>query len=172
MGIFDGIEEAPVGQDANYQREGNYVERVDNVKVGQTRKKVDFFAIEKTCVAIDDAPDYPQGHKVGEQYCDMIMANQDGYLSRIKGFCVSVLDMDGDDINGEFLNELCGEGQPLAGTCIRSKSRPQKSKSTDTVYAKTTYQGQLDAEEFDALDDKAKSYFDFEGSYQPVTFSS
>lgn len=115
--IFKGLKDAKPSVDGNYERIGKYLERIDRIKVDNSRKGDAFVAVEKTVVRVlDDAQG--QGHKVGEQVTHMMMPKHDSFLGNIKGMLASLLEMKPEEIGEEAAEMVCDEKQPLAGMLI------------------------------------------------------
>jgi hypothetical protein len=70
-GFFSGMEHAKASEGGNYEREGHYIERINRIKIGRSRKDKDFVAFEKTVIHVfDDGGG--RGHKEGEDVTHMV----------------------------------------------------------------------------------------------------
>lgn len=70
-GFFSGMENAKASEGGNYEREGHYIERINRIKIGRSRKDKDFVAFEKTVIHVfDDGGG--RGHKEGEDVTHMV----------------------------------------------------------------------------------------------------
>lgn len=137
-GIFKGLGAAKARLDANYERAGHYYMRIDKCKTGETRKKEEFFAIEKTVVhVLDDAEG--KGHRVGEGATHMMMAKHDSFLGNVKSALAGILGMNPADVDEETAMQVCDEDQPLAMTVVECKNRNIVLKKSGGDFTSITY---------------------------------
>jgi len=145
MGIFDGIAEAKAGGEyGDYERGGHYLQRIDALKTGKSRKGAGFFVVEKTIIHVFDDDD-GKGHRIGEEVSHMIMVG-DYFLRDIKRLVVTILECDDDEISPAQMEALCAGDQPLAGMIVECKNRMVKTKA-DKDFTKIKYVGSWTPEE-------------------------
>ncbi|MCP4897865.1 MAG: hypothetical protein GY906_12910 [bacterium] len=126
--LFSGIKDAKARLDANYERPGHYVLRIDALKIGRTRKGDDFMAVEKTVLHVLD-DDEGKGHKVTENVTHMMMAKHDSFLGNVKAMFAKLLDCATDDVDSDACMAVCGDDQPMSGMIIECKNRNITTKA-------------------------------------------
>jgi len=93
MGLFKNLSQAKVSRDYIFlnQCAGNYLTRIDAVKVGKqwpdgrdtrTRKREEFIAIEETIIAILSSNEAPPLHAVGDEVSHFIMVTGSEYADK------------------------------------------------------------------------------------------
>lgn len=140
MSLFDGIENAKIRQPRLYFRPGRYVARIDQMKTGATRKKINFFCVNMTvCVVLDvsAAVQNVQGpHRVGDKPSWMVLQSWDSFLSTVKGAICMCAGGSEADITNEVVQLAVGPGQPFAGEFMELDIRNQvndKNQKTFTI---------------------------------------
>jgi hypothetical protein len=124
VGLFRGVEEAKFNEGGIWFLDGNYLVKVDVVKVGETRKKVDFFVVEHTICWSDN----PQ-RKKGTQCSWMATADKDAFLGNVKHFCSVASETPMDEVTEEGIEMIVSEENPLAGTILRVQATTIKTKA-------------------------------------------
>lgn len=149
MGIFDGMGEAASSRDSNYFIPSHVLGRINKVKSGTTRKEEGFFAVEVTVVHDCQPEKYERskyGHAVGEEVTWMAMAKHDSFLSNVKQFISSTVDMPDDKIGKEEVTIICGDDQPLAGQVVEIACRNIVTRSGKD-FTKVSFKGAVSLEE-------------------------
>jgi hypothetical protein len=155
MSIFDGVDTAALRLSSNYIEEGHFILRIDAVKVGVSRKKADFVAIESTVLSNFDEGD-EANHAVGDNVTHMLMVQQDMFLSSFKTFICKSMGVEPDEVSAEACEQACnmdpekGTVQPMAGIFVEvvCKDITTKKGSPFTV---VNYKGPVDAKRVAAL---------------------
>lgn len=132
--MFTGIQQAKAKMDANYERAGRYLERIDRVRVDISRKQETYLAIEKTVICIIDGDD-AKGHKKGEQITHMLMQKHDMFLPNMKAFIAAACSMNSEEITEENAKEVCGPIQPLTGTVVECHNRMVQTRANQPFTA-------------------------------------
>ena len=143
--MFSGIQAARAKMDANYERAGHYLERIDRVRVDISRKQETYIAIEKTIIFIIDGDD-GKGHKPGEQITHMLMQKHDMFLPNVKAFIAAAVTMDAEQITPQEAMDVCGASQPLTGTVVECRNRMIQTKAGQPFTA-ITYMREVPASE-------------------------
>jgi hypothetical protein len=127
MSLFDGVEKAEIRKSREYMRPGRYVMRINEMKTGKTRKKLDFFVVNCTVVAVLD-PSAAAGHirgpfKIGDTPGWMIMAHWDSFLSTVKGLIFVLaqageMAQDESEVTREVIDLAVSDSQPFRGMFI------------------------------------------------------
>lgn len=143
--MFSGIQQARAKMDANYERTGHYLERIDRVRVDISRKQETFIAIEKTIVFVMDDDD-GKGHKKGEQITHMLMQKHDMFLPNVKAFIAASLSMEANQITEAEGMAVCGVDQPLTGTVLECQNKMIQTKAGHPFTA-ITYRRDVPASE-------------------------
>ena len=150
--MFSGVSQARPNVDANYVRPGRYWLRIDNCKVGTSRKHVPFCANEMTVVHVFDNSN-GTGHRVGEQVTDMMMRDNDYFLSDIQGFVGHVLDVEPAAVTEQDCGAIYGPEQPLRGLCVELNAREIQTRNINQqtgqpgVFTKISYVREVPATE-------------------------
>lgn len=122
--IFANITSAKMRLDANYEKEGHYLERIDKIKLDKNRKGEAFLAVEKTVVKIIAPPPAgKEGHKVGEAICHMLMVRHDSFLGNVKSMIAAIMELKPEDIKPEDAVAICAADQPLTGMVVECQNR-------------------------------------------------
>lgn len=129
--MFDGIEDAKVGQGGVYFLPGRYKVEVDKVFTMQSRKREDLFIAETTILESDNAE-----RKPGTKCSWIVNFKHDAALGNIKGFIAACNGIDPADeaaVNAEVTEDVCEfavdeKENPLAGskldlTAVQKKTR-------------------------------------------------
>lgn len=139
MGIFKGINRVKPRVDANYIGPGKYLLRIDKVKVEQTRKREDFFAVEMTVLHVLDDLEGQAAHRVGDGVTWLIKNagdSADYFLPEISAFVKAVVGEDlasMDDEEAEScVDQMVADDQPLAGMLIEVHARHVATQSGGT----------------------------------------
>lgn len=132
--MFSGIQQAKAKMDANYERQGRYLERIDKVRVDISRKQETFMAIEKTVIYIIDGDD-EKGHKKGESITHMLMQKHDMFLPNVKAFIAAAVSMEAELITEAEAMQVCGVEQPLTGTVVECHNRMVQTRSNQPFTA-------------------------------------
>jgi hypothetical protein len=130
MSLFDGIEDAQVGQGGVYFLPGKYLVKVLKCITLKSRKREDLFIVE--CEILEsDCPDRKPGSKASW----IVNFKQDAALGNIKGFIAAANGIDpGDEssVKEQVTMDICeyvvSDENPLAGTpvglvCVNKKTR-------------------------------------------------
>lgn len=123
---FAGFGDARSGRASNYISPGHYLLRVDKCKVGESRKKQGFIAVEFTVVHVYAAD---SKHKVGEEVTWMLMTHHDSWQGDFKGFLSAITNTPEHMIEDSDGLEVVGEGQPLSGRVIEANVWTKQTKS-------------------------------------------
>ena len=126
--LFAGIADAKARLDANYERPGHYVERIDAIKRGQSRKGDAFLVVEKTVLHVFD-DDEGRGHKAGESVSHMMMSKHDSFLGNVKAMVAKLLDCATESVDSNACLMICDDSQPLGGMLIECKNRNIQTKA-------------------------------------------
>lgn len=120
MSLFDGIEDAQVGQGGVYFLPGKYLVKVLKCITLKSRKREDLFIVE--CEVVES--DVPE-RKPGSKASWIVNFKQDAALGNIKGFIAAANGIDpGDEsaVNEQVNLEICeyvvSDENPLAGTLV------------------------------------------------------
>lgn len=144
-GIFGGMQDAKSRIDGNYVIPSHFLGRINKCKQGKNRKDEGFFVIEMT-VLHDCEPDKfdrgKWGHSVGEEVSHMMMSKHDSFLSNVKGFISSTLDMTDDKIGEDEALMVCADDQPLAGTIVEVASRNTVTRAGND-FTVVNYKGEV-----------------------------
>lgn len=162
--IFKGIKDAKAKVDAVYDGPGHYLERIEKVKLDESRKGVTFFAVEKTVIHVfDNADNNSLAHRVGDSPTFMIMQTSDYFQSEVKAFIKSVLEEDLDtkpeDEILEMIQAIVDDSQPLAGTVVEMRNRLITTQK-ENVITRSNFVREVPASELlEVLTDDEKSRF-------------
>lgn len=132
--MFGGIQAAKASMDSNYEKAGQYLERIDAVRVDISRKQESFVAIEKTVIYVIDNAD-GRGHRVGEQVTHMLMQKHDPFLPNMKAFIAAACSMASEQITEANAMEVCGPSQPLTGTVVEVSNRQIQTRNNQPFTA-------------------------------------
>jgi hypothetical protein len=120
MSLFDGIEDAQVGQGGVYFLPGIYKVRILKCITLKSRKREDLFIVE--CEVIES--DVPE-RKPGSKASWIVNFKQDAALGNIKGFIAAATGIDPGDtarVNEEVTLDVCeyavSDENPLAGSVL------------------------------------------------------
>ena len=156
MGLFKGLSQVKVNRDYAYEKQGNYLTRIDRIKVGKlhangvdtrTRKREEFIAIDQTVIAVLPSSEPGPYHTVGEEITHFIMVTGSEYadkewakfLSGLLGVDVSKLDdpdvlavAGGKDFDDFLSNDdpKSGPVQPVRGTVIEKRNQLVATKES------------------------------------------
>ncbi len=72
MGLFKNLSQTKILGDAVYPKYGLYWVRIDKVKAGETRLRVQNLIINYTVIAVLPSSEPPPNHVVGEEACHYI----------------------------------------------------------------------------------------------------
>lgn len=119
MGLFSGIENAKATEGGNYLKPGVYDVEVVRLAVGQTRKKVDFFAADLRVIGTNN-PD----HRPGDVVNWFVGLDKDAALGNIKAFAAACLSSEGpidqSTITEAVMDGLVEKGgEAVAGTRLK-----------------------------------------------------
>lgn len=163
MGMFDGIKDAKSSLDANYDRDGDYVSRIDRVKAGKTRSGDEFVAIEKTVIHVFDDGE-GRGHRVGEEATHMMMTRHDSFQGNFKAFVSNSMGCGQDEVDTAACEEIISDANPMGGLIVRHVNKTiQTRKGTD--FTRVSYKGEIAPNELvELLDEDAQTRFFPDGS--------
>jgi len=120
MGLFDGIENAKVGQGGVYFLPGKYQVELDKVFAMQSRKREDLFIAECMILESDNSE-----RKPGTKASWIVNFKHDAALGNIKGFLAACNGIDPADqvkVDEEITSDVCeyavDDENPLAGTRV------------------------------------------------------
>lgn len=143
MGMFDGIKDAKASMDANYDRDGDYISRIDRVKGGKSRSGDEFVAVEKTIIFVYDDGE-GRGHKVGENVTHMMMKKHDSFLGNMKAFVAKCMGCDEEEVDGAACEEIISEDNPMGGMVVHQVNKTiQTRKGND--FTRVSYKGEVEA---------------------------
>lgn len=111
---------------------GNYRCKIDTVKFDESRKKVEFFAVGFTVVALHD----PESKmKVNDSADWSAMSDWDGYEGLVKDFIAKAFDTSEQEINDmsdeefdDMMNKITGTDQIACGRLIDIECVPYENK--------------------------------------------
>jgi len=122
MGLFGGIEKTSGNVGGNYIRTGTHTLEVLRIKIGKTRKGVDFMAVDFNVCETSN----PE-HVVGSTVNWFNGADKDGFLSNAKSLAVALLGsaageaVDENTVTEETMEALCAEdGEDVKGVKIKA----------------------------------------------------
>lgn len=122
MGLFGGIDKAQGNVGGNYIRTGTHLLEVVRIKLGKTRKGVDFMAVDFTVVETSN----PE-HVVGSTVNWFNGSDKDGFLSNAKSLAVALLGsaageaVDENTVTEETMEALCADdGEDVKGVKIKA----------------------------------------------------
>lgn len=130
MSLFDGIEDAQVGQGGVYFLPGKYLVKVLKCITLKSRKREDLFIVE--CEILES--DVPE-RKPGTKASWIVNFKQDAALGNIKGFIAAANGIDpgnesavNEQVNMDICEYVVSDENPLAGTpvglvCVNKKTR-------------------------------------------------
>lgn len=142
MGLFSGMEGAKARVDANYERDGDYIERIDAVKTGKARTGDEFLVVEKTVLHVIDNAD-GKGHKVGEKISHMMMKKHDSFLGNVKAFIANTLGVNEVEVTEAKCEQVIAE-KLLDGMFIRCQNRTVMTRK-NTPFTAINYRGEVSA---------------------------
>lgn len=145
MSIFDGIEKAKMSMDANYSREGTYISLIRACKEGKNRRNRPFVAVEKTAILVEDDGD-GKGHKQGEEFCHMMMADNDSFAGNFKRMVFGIFECDEKEITKEYSELLTGEKNLMGGMFVRH-TNTKRIADSGNPYIVVSYKGEVTATE-------------------------
>lgn len=143
MGRFGGVGDAKYNEGGVYFQPGRYLVRVDVVKTGESRKKVEFFVVECT-ILYSENPELKKGGSVSW----MVMSDWDTYLGNIKHFVSVAQEVEMDEVDEEGVEMCVSDENPLAGTFLVAVAANVKTKK-DADFTKVKWM-QPEAEDFAA----------------------
>lgn len=159
MGLFANIKNQRGTQGGVYFTPGLYVAKINRVKLGETRKKEDFFVVE--CEIVESDSDE---RKPGSTVSWMVMFKHDAALGNIADFIRAGLwayavqneqepaaeDFNDIEIDEESADEVTSEDNPFAGLLMKVEATNIKTRAgKDFTVVKWT---PPTAEELAALD--------------------
>ena len=136
MGLFGGIEKAQTSVGGNYLRPGTHLLELTRIKVGKTRKGVDFLAVDFVVLESSN-PEHPVGSTVNW----FNGADKDGFLSNAKSLAVALLgsaageEVDEKTVTEETMESLCtDDGEEVKGVRVKADAfhTPTKKGGTYT----------------------------------------
>lgn len=108
MGLFSGIQDAKATQGGNYLKPGMYAVQIDRVTVGQTRKGVDFFAVDLKILGTNS-----DAHSLGSIANWFVGFDKEPALANCKAFAKAVLSNalpEGEEFDESTITEEVMEG--------------------------------------------------------------
>lgn len=153
-GIFGGLKDTKLTQDAVYIRPGQYLCRIDKCKIFENRKGMTRAAVEMTVIALLD-PD--STHKVGEEITQLMRRESDYFLPDVLGFLTGVLGVDQESIGEEELEQLAAQvfsdENPLGNTICELHARNVVTNEGKD-FTKIIYKGEVEpAKALEILDE-------------------
>jgi hypothetical protein len=149
MGLFGKIKEAKPSMDANYDRDGSYISKIIQVKVGESRKKETFVAIEKMVIKVYDDGE-GKGHKAGELATHMMMTKHDSFEGNFKSFVMNTTGCAKSEIDENACEKIVSERQPMAGMIIRHINKTIQTRAGHD-FTVVSYKGEVLASEVPEL---------------------
>ena len=158
---YAGVTSAKVSRDGNYITPATYIALIERVEEGTSQNAQDFVAINLTILAVDGSGrsemDERGGpaNRVGESVSDWNGAGV-VFAGNMMAFAMAATGMSQEEIqeaeeyDGQFIEEMVGEDQPLAGRVVElrvgvRKTKDAKTKDLDTLsmgkglFTKCTY---------------------------------
>ena len=131
MSLFEGIEEAQVGQGGVYFLPGKYVAKILKCITLKSRKREDLFIVE--CEVVES--DVPE-RKPGTRASWIVNFKQDAALGNIKGFIAAANginpgteDLVREEVDSEVCEYSVSPENPLAGILIRLVAVNKKTRA-------------------------------------------
>ena len=157
-GFFRNIGNVKAQQSTRYEEAGHYIMRVECIKQGESRKGVDFIAIEKTVLQVIDNEvinpitlEKSVGHRKGEEVTHMIMMDKDAAMPEFKSTLIALSGDDEEAITEEVCDMVVSDEQPLAGLVVEMVNTLVKTKSGG-LFTKKNYKRVLTPQEVEELD--------------------
>lgn len=136
MGMFAGMNSASSTQGGNYIRPGNYLYKINRVKVQESQVgSKSFFVAELEVLAADKTDDDVKPNGVGEnvsmivevpgKYPELSFGNIKAFLKAAYGTIAEASGEDGptdEDIDEEMTEAATSEDNPLAGVFVYAKA--------------------------------------------------
>lgn len=168
QGLFKGLKDAKARVDSNWDREGRYLMRIDNVKIDSNRKKQTAVFVEKTVVhVIDDADG--EGHKVGESTTHSMWTHHESFLGNVKAFLAGALGVPPEQITEEQVYEVVDDEQPFAGTVVECHNRKILTREKKQPFTVVNYKREVPAQELiDTLSDEVKETYFPDGALETM----
>jgi hypothetical protein len=138
MGMFTGVKEAKYSEGGAFFDDGDFLVRIDKVKVGKNRKKKGFFVVETTILEADPTSTYKKG-----DFCSwMVMEEWETFLGNVKHFCAIATEIEMSEVDEAGIELVVSEENPVGGTLLRNHSqilkREGKSDFTKVVWKPAT----------------------------------
>jgi len=154
-----GLKDAKASLDSNWEKAGHYLQRIDFVKMDDTRKSGVGLFVEKTIIHVFDDDD-GDGHKVGESPCHSMWTKHDSFLGNVKAFLSKILGLPENDVTEENFYAILDDDQPLCGTYIEVKNRIIETRASKP-FTKINYQREVPAIELAEIlsDDEKEAFF-------------
>lgn len=146
--IFGGqkFAEAKARIDGNYERAGHYYNRIDRIKLTETRSNGVGLFVEKTVIAVLD-DDEGKGHKVGESITHCMLKKHDSFLGNVKAFVAGVFGLASEQVTEDHVYQVVDDDQPLSGTVVENKNRVILTKNKQQPFTVINYIREVPAAE-------------------------
>lgn len=109
-GFFNGIESARASEGGNYERAGHYIERINRIKIGRSRKERDFVVFEKTIWHVYDNC-ANQGHSVGEDVSHMLVkTGNEMFFPNMKSIFSSLAGCPSESVTPQIAEAIITQG--------------------------------------------------------------
>lgn len=129
MGMFDRVEGAKPKVDAAYFKPGQYLMRIDRVKVGETRKKRAFVAIELTNLKTIQSEPGVAAHASGESVSQLFFPDNDYFEPEFKAFAMAAFNCKAEEVTKDVCESIVDPtAQPLAGALIEVHAKNRVTK--------------------------------------------
>jgi len=123
MGRFSGIKDAKWNPGGVYFEPGQFLVRVDTVKVIESRKKEEMFIVENTLLD-SDHPKLKRGSSVSW----VVLSSWDTYLGSIKHFVSVAQEIEMDDVDESGIEMVVSEDNPCSGTILKVEAKNVRKK--------------------------------------------
>jgi hypothetical protein len=159
-GLFGAkFKEAKARVDSNWEREGRYLLRIDNVKLDQNRKKQTGLFVEKTVIHVYDDAD-GEGHKVGETVDHSMWDHHESFLGNVKAFLAAVLGLPTTEVEESHVLQVIDDDQPLQGTVVECHNRTILTREKGKPFTVINYKREVPALELiEILSDEVKATY-------------
>lgn len=145
-GAFSKFQSAKANGGArNYFKEGEHLVEITAVKFDETRKKIEFFAVEAVVIATDSTDkDMQPGKRVNY----MSMSDKDAYFGNVKQFLMACMNATEDELNAltdaeftEAMQLMAGPEQRFTKRRVVASCRNATSKTTNKEYTAVQWVG-------------------------------
>ncbi len=161
---YANVSKTEVFGNVNYfNRAGRYLILVNSIEDGENHNNILFVQANLRILKVyengpesfdydkrkDGEPRALSHHKVGEEVVDKIMSNNKAFGSNVKGLAMAVGDLTQEDFDneayeGEIIEDMVAEEQPLAGRVVEIRAvqvvkKPQREKDEEDLKNEDCY---------------------------------